>query len=97
MPAPRSSRPWAFLLLSGRNFTDEDTNSSPFVLIVNQAFIRKYLGMTPPIGHSVHVMPEPRYPERTYQIIGTIPDTKYNDLREDTLRPWRLRRPPSFR
>jgi predicted permease len=71
-------------LLSGRNFTDEDTNSSPFVLIVNQAFIRKYLGMTPPIGHSVHVMPEPRYPERTYQIIGTIPDTKYNDLREDT-------------
>ena len=28
-------------------------------------------------------MPEPQYPERTYQIIGTIPDTKYHDLRED--------------
>jgi ABC-type antimicrobial peptide transport system permease subunit len=24
------------------------------------------------------------YPERTYQIVGTIPDTKYSDLREDT-------------
>ena len=23
-------------------------------------------------------MPEPQYPERTYQIIGTIPDTKYS-------------------
>ena len=71
-------------LLTGRNFTDEDTNSSPFVLIVNQAFIRRYLGNTPPIGQAVHVMPEPQYPERTYQIIGTIPDTKYNNLREDT-------------
>jgi hypothetical protein len=28
-------------------------------------------------------MPEPQYPERTYQIVGTIPDTKYSDLRED--------------
>lgn len=71
-------------LLTGRNFTDDDTNSSPFVLIVNQAFIRRYLGSTPPIGQPVHVMPEPGYPERMYQIIGTIPDTKYNNLRDDT-------------
>jgi predicted permease len=70
-------------LLTGRGFTDADTNDAPFVLIVNQAFIRKFIGMVPPIGQLVHVMPEPRYPERTYQIIGTIPDTKYQDLRED--------------
>jgi predicted permease len=68
-------------LLTGRAFTDADTNNAPFVLIVNQAFIRKYLGNTPPIGQVVHVMPEPQYPERTYQIVGTIPDTKYNSLR----------------
>jgi predicted permease len=71
-------------LLTGRNFTDDDTNASPFVLIVNQTFLRKYLGNTPPIGQVVHVMPEPRYPERTYQIVGTIPDTKYNSLRGET-------------
>ena len=71
-------------LLTGRNFTDDDTNTSPFVLIVNQAFLRRYLGNTPPIGQTVHVMPEPRYPERTYQIVGTIPDTKYNSLRDET-------------
>ena len=28
-------------------------------------------------------MPEPQYPERTYQIVGTIPDTRYSNLRED--------------
>jgi predicted permease len=68
-------------LLTGRNFTEADTNSAPLVLIVNQAFIRRYLGSTPPIGQPVHVMPEPQYPERICQIVGTIPDTKYNDLR----------------
>ena len=71
-------------LLAGRNFTDADTNASPFVLIVNQAFISRYLGNAAPIGAAVHVMPEPQYPERTYQIVGTIPDTKYSSLRDVT-------------
>jgi predicted permease len=68
-------------LLTGRTFTDADTNNAPLVLIVNQAFIRMFLGNAQPIGQLIHVMPEPSYPERTYQIVGTIPDTKYNDLR----------------
>ena len=70
-------------LLSGRAFTDQDTNSSPFVLIVNQAFLRRFLpGIAAPIGQEVHVLPEPQYPERIYHIIGTIPDNKYNSLRD---------------
>ena len=73
-------------LLTGRGFTDADTKATPLVLIVNQAFIRKYIGAGQPIGKLVHVMPEPQYPERTYQIVGTIPDTRYSDLREDTQR-----------
>jgi predicted permease len=71
-------------LLTGRGFTEADTNEAPLVLIVNQAFLRKYLGGVPPIGQLVHVMPEPQYPGRTYQVIGTIPDTKYGDLRFET-------------
>ena len=70
-------------LLTGRNFTDADTNHAPLVLIVNQAFIRKYVGNNSPLGHAVRVMPEPQYPERIYHIVGTIPDTKYNNLRSD--------------
>src|SRR5271163_1581715 len=68
-------------LISGRSFTAADTTGAPFVVIVNQTFIRKYLAGKSPIGQLVHVKPEPQYPERTYEIVGTIADTKYNDLR----------------
>ncbi len=70
-------------LLEGRNFTEDDTNDNPLVVIVNQAFARRYVAGRSPIGVHVHVFPEPRYPERTYTIIGVVPDTKYSDLRED--------------
>jgi predicted permease len=69
-------------LVRGRSFTRMDTTSSPYVLIVNQAFVRKYFGATDPIGQMVQVLPEPQYPARTYQIVGTVADTKYNDVRE---------------
>jgi predicted permease len=71
-------------LLTGRNFAATDTIDSPHVLIVNQAFIRRFLGALQPIGQLVRVMPEPQYPESTYEVVGTISDTKYNNLREDT-------------
>jgi predicted permease len=69
-------------LLEGRNFTDHDTNDTPLVLIVNQAFVRKYVNAPSPLGVLVRVRPEPDYPSRTYQIVGTVADTKYEDLRE---------------
>ena len=53
------------------------------MLIVNQAFIRKYVGKRSPMGVQVHVRPEPQYPARTYEIVGIVADTKYSDLRED--------------
>jgi predicted permease len=71
-------------LLTGRNFTERDTIDAPLVLVVNQEFIRKYIAAGSPIGQQVHVRPEPRYPERTYEIVGTIPDTKYGGLRDGT-------------
>jgi predicted permease len=70
-------------LLTGRNFTEADTNHAPLVLIVNKSFVRTYFGNASPLGQAVHVFPEPRYPERVYHIVGTIPDSKYNDLRAD--------------
>lgn len=70
-------------LLTGRNFTDRDTNDASLVLVVNQAFIRTYIRTPTPIGQHVHDRPEPQYPERTNEIIGTIPDIKYGDLRDE--------------
>jgi predicted permease len=37
-------------LLGGRNFTEYDTNDKPLVLIVNQAFVRKYVRGLSPLG-----------------------------------------------
>jgi len=71
-------------LISGRDFTAADTTGAPFVVIVNQTFVHTFLGATPPLGQLVHVRPEPQYPERTYEIVGTIADTRYNDLRGET-------------
>jgi predicted permease len=68
-------------LLTGRGFAATDRADTPYVLIVNQTFVRKYFGETPPLGQLVQVMPEPQYPARTYQVVGTVADTKYNDLR----------------
>jgi ABC-type antimicrobial peptide transport system permease subunit len=70
-------------LLTGRGFAETDRADTPYVLIVNQAFVRKYLGATQPLGQLVQVMPEPQYPARTYQVVGTVADTKYNDLRKE--------------
>lgn len=70
-------------ILTGRRFTEQDTNDAPYVLIVNQAFIKQYVRTSSPIGQHVHVRSELDYPERTYEIVGTIPDTKYGDLREN--------------
>lgn len=72
-------------LLTGRGFTDLDTNGAPYVVIVNQAFIRMFLGGRQVVGTNVRVIAEPDYPARTYEIVGTIPDTKYDDdLRQKT-------------
>jgi predicted permease len=68
-------------IVSGRGFTPMDTTNAPLVLIVNQMFVRKYFGGERPLGRQVQVMPEPQYPARTYEVVGTIPDTKYNELR----------------
>ena len=68
-------------ILSGRGFNDNDTQSSPRVAIVNQAFVRRYLSGQNPLGKTVRTRSEPRYPSTLFEIVGVIPDTKYNDLR----------------
>jgi ABC-type antimicrobial peptide transport system permease subunit len=68
-------------ILTGRSFAETDRADTPYVLIVNQAFVRKYFGSKQPLGQLVQVMPEPQYPARTYQVVGTVANTKYNDLR----------------
>jgi ABC-type antimicrobial peptide transport system permease subunit len=71
-------------LEAGRRFNENDSATGPRVAVVNHAFIRKFLGSTSPIGRTLRTSPEPDYPSTVYEIVGVIPDTKYNDVRGAT-------------
>ena len=70
-------------LLAGRDFGDGDTTSSPPVAVVTQTFARKFLDGGNPVGRSLGVAQQEGHPDRVYQIVGLVKDTKYGDLREE--------------
>jgi putative ABC transport system permease protein len=69
-------------LLMGRDFSEGDNASSPAVAIVTQTFARKYLNGSNPIGRTFSLIRGSK-PEKLFQIVGLVKDTKYGDLRED--------------
>ncbi|HEX4164701.1 MAG TPA: ABC transporter permease [Bryobacteraceae bacterium] len=71
-------------LITGRDFNAADTSDSLKVAVVNRTFVRRFLGHADPIGRSLRTEPERGYPSTVYQIVGVIPDTKYDDLRNET-------------
>jgi predicted permease len=71
-------------LLAGRDLNQNDTGASPRVAVVNQTFVREFLGGEDPIGKTMQTDPEPNYPSTVYEIVGIIRDTKYNDIRGST-------------
>jgi predicted permease len=70
-------------ILAGRDFNRNDAETAPRVAIVNQRFVRRFLGGADPIGKTFRTLPEPNYPETEYQIVGVIKDTRYQDLRQE--------------
>jgi hypothetical protein len=72
-------------LLAGRDFTDADLPAGRQVAIVNETFVRRFLPSDRAGWDAIRTAGEPRYPARTYDIIGVVSDTKYSDLRGDIL------------
>lgn len=70
-------------VIEGRDFTMHDTRSTARVAIVNQAFVRQYVEAGGAIGQTLRTSPEPNYPATVYEIVGVVPDTAYNDLRNE--------------
>jgi putative ABC transport system permease protein len=70
-------------LRSGRSFRDSDTAKSRRVLLVNERFVREYLSGVEPIGSTIRTIAEAGYPEVTYEIIGSVGNTKYASLQEE--------------
>jgi len=70
-------------ILTGRDVSKTDTAASPKVALVNETFVRQWLGGANPIGARVRTGAEPGYPEATYEIVGVVKDTKYGKLQSD--------------
>ena len=78
--------PWYFEtmeipLIAGRDFKLGDNVASPKVAIVNQTFVKTFLGgTTHPIGEQIRVWAPPGKPARYYQVVGLVRDSVYNDM-----------------
>jgi len=68
-------------LLNGRDFNDQDSNSSPRVVVVNETFARTFFPNQDPVGRKLKVMR--RGGELApCEIIGVVKDSKYLSLGE---------------
>ena len=73
-------------LVKGRYLDEHDTENAPWVIVVNQAFVRKYFSNEDPIGQQILLRYDP-YPvdqPRPRQIVGVVGDVKHRGLGSDT-------------
>jgi putative ABC transport system permease protein len=71
-------------LLSGRHFTPADAGNTPGVIIVNEAFAKKFFAGENPIGRTVTLerWSADRQQDKPVEIVGLVADAKYRTLRE---------------
>jgi putative ABC transport system permease protein len=68
-------------MVGGRDFSRDDRLTSPKVTIINELFARTFFSGQSPIGQSFQVEAGPGEPQRSYEIVGVVKDSKYRDLR----------------
>ncbi len=67
-------------IVAGRDFTPNDTRTSPKVAIVNEIFSHMFLPGPNPIGKTFRTLAEPDYPEAEYEVVGVVRNTRYFQL-----------------
>jgi MacB-like protein len=72
-PAVITSRTLDISLLLGRVFTDADTENSPQVIVVSNAFVKRYLSNEDPIGKRIIFDGERKIPR---EIVGVVEDIR---------------------
>ncbi len=70
-------------LLKGRTFDERDALGAPRSLIVNQAFVDRYLAKGEPLGRTVHFQSRADDPSPPMHVIGVVANTRYNDVKRD--------------
>jgi predicted permease len=68
-------------LVAGRNFTSQDRPGAARVVLVNEAFVRRFLNGNSPFGHTIR---EPRARDHRLprEIVGVAADAVYRSLRD---------------
>ncbi len=64
-------------IVQGRGFSTTDVEGAPKVIVVNNAFVRKYLPDEDPLGLAIPVW------GADWQIVGVCSDIKYSTLKEE--------------
>lgn len=68
-------------LITGRDFNDRDTATSPKVAIINEAMARKFYAGRNPVGLTYRTREENKAWE-PIEIVGVVRDAKYRNLRD---------------
>ncbi len=63
-------------LAAGREFSEQDTESSPAVILINEAFARRFFGDENPLGKRIIIA------DTEVTVIGVAKDSCYNELNE---------------
>lgn len=74
---PDYFRALGMTLIRGRSFTDADRADAPPVVIVNTAFVDRYLAGREPVGRVLLFGPAARH-----EIVGVVNDARYRDLEQ---------------
>jgi putative ABC transport system permease protein len=71
-------------LLVGRDIADTDRLGGPGVVVVNEAFAKKYFSGANPVGQTFTILGfTATRKDRLMEIVGMVADTKYQRLREE--------------
>ena len=65
-------------LVAGRDFASSDTSDRPSVVVVNQAFVRRFFGSSDGIGRRFRSGPSGPW----WEVVGVVADGKYQSLGE---------------
>ena len=72
-------------ILAGRDFDAHDGLASTRVAVVNQEFVKKIFGGGNAVGRVFRVEGQAGKPDKVYQVVGVVGNTKYYEVREDFL------------
>jgi predicted permease len=79
---PRWFATYGTRIVAGRDFDERDAAGSGPVAIVNEAFVRRFLNGTSPLGRIVREDPASNDGPRPVEIVGVVQDAVYRSLRE---------------